>query len=380
MIVKGLCISDIHFGVGPDARIYDELSIVKDFISKNKLDVIHINGDFFDRKLSFGEPAALLAMQFFYELRELCIKNKIKLRIIHGTLGHERNQTEMFKRFESRYLDMKIINNVSEEELFPNFKVLYMPEEYPVNADEYYGEYKKKTYNAIFGHGMWEFAAVKSLIEKGDYSAHETCPVLKIADWEPTIPHGFAMFGHIHKRIVYRHKFYYPGAFSAWDFTDISERGFAYYTYDTEKQYYNIRLVNNLLCPKYGTIDVSKLGLDLNTCSVNDIKEAIAPLADKYDNFRLDLDNISLDKAEIIKLAYKNDPKIKIKKVEQKTSILHENSDEFNKWDYILKGTMEIEDVILKFIKEELKDNPVSETITIDDIKKAIGSEEDKDE
>ena len=72
MIVRGLCLNDLHFGLPCSERIFNELSQVLDFIRKNDLDVIHINGDYFDRKLSFGEPAALMAMQFFYDLRELC--------------------------------------------------------------------------------------------------------------------------------------------------------------------------------------------------------------------------------------------------------------------------------------------------------------------
>ncbi len=380
MIVKGLCISDIHFGVGADERIYNELSIVKDYIQKNDLNVIHINGDFFDRKLSFNEPAALLAMQFFYELRELCIKRKIKLRIVHGTLGHERHQTDMFKKFESKYLDMKIYDTVGEEELFPGFKVLYIPEEYPVDADEYYAPYKKKQYQAIMGHGMWDFVAVQSVIEAGDDTKHESCPVLKVKDWESAIPHGFAMFGHIHARHVYKKKFFYPGSFSSWDFTDISDKGFAVYSYDTEKKYYNVKMVNNKLCPTYGTVNVNKLGLDLTTCSVQDIQAAVAPLAEKYDFFRLDVDNLSLDKVEIIKLAYKNNGKIKIKKVEKKTSIFKESEERFNKWDYILKGVMPIEEVVLKYIKEEMSGNPAASMITIDTVKEALDIENKKEE
>ena len=75
MIVKGICISDIHFGLSCSERVYEELSMVKDFINKNDLHVIHINGDYFDRKLTFCEPASLIAMQFFYEIRELLKSN-----------------------------------------------------------------------------------------------------------------------------------------------------------------------------------------------------------------------------------------------------------------------------------------------------------------
>lgn len=375
MIVKGLCISDLHLGLPCSERIYNELSQVLDFIRKNDVDVIHINGDYFDRKLSFGEPAALMGMQFFYELRELCIRKKIKLRIIHGTMGHERGQTEMFRQLSSKYLDMKIFNEVGDEELFPGFRVLYVPEEYPVNADEYYKSYREKQYNAMMMHCMWDFVALDSNIKEGDRTDMQSAPVFKYDEWANTIPHGMAICGHIHARHVYKKKIFYPGSFSAWDFSDLSERGFAYYTYDTEKKFYKVTLINNIQCPKFGTIGVDELGLDLGTCSIEDIQNAAKPFAEKFDYFRLDIDKLPLDKLELLKKVYKDDPKIKIK-VEKKKTLLNEETDsDFDKYMYILSGNLSIEEVVLRFIQEDLSTYEKADKITKEDIIKILSPE-----
>lgn len=375
MIVKGITINDLHFGLPASPRIYNEAStIILDFIEKNDLDVIHINGDYFDRKLSFSEPAALLAMKFFYQLRELCIKKKIKLRFIHGTMSHERGQTEMFNKFASKYLDMKVINTVSEEELFPGFNVLYVPEEYPVNADEFYAPFKEKQYEAIMMHGMWDFLAMSSMIEESNRTDFQTAPIFIYDDWKQMVPHGMILCGHIHARHVYKKKIFYPGSFSAWDFTDLSERGFAYYTYDTEKKYYNVKLINNNLCPTFGTITLDNLGLDLENYDVNDFQEAVKLAAEKYDNFRVDIDTtkLSAENVEILKKVYKDNPKVKIKILEKKMMLLEEETDKYSRYEYIFKNLLPIEDVILKFIQEDLSENPGSDKITLDEIKDII--------
>lgn len=372
MIVKGLCISDLHFGLPASERIYNELQAVKDYVNKNKLNVIFINGDYFDRKLSFNEPAALLAMQFFYDLRELCLKKKIKLRVLHGTLSHERNQIEMFNKFASPYLDMKIINTLSEEEIYPGFNVLYVPEEYPLNADEYYKEARSKEYSAMMMHCMWDFIAIDSMLEQANRTDIQTSPIFVYDEWKQCLKHGFAACGHIHSRHIYKKKIFYPGSYSSWDFTDISERGFLTFSYDTDKKYYSVALVNNTQCPTFGTVDIKDMGLNLEECSIEDIQQAIQPLAEQYDYFRVNIDTMPLDKLELMKRVYKDNPNIKLK-IESKKSIVEtEKTDIYAKYEYIFKNTMPVEEVVHKFIKEDLADLEGADLITVDQIKEII--------
>ena len=53
----------------------------------------------------------------------------IKIRIIQGTESHDNNQLEILDILaKNKQLDFKIFYEVAEEELFPDFNVLYVPE------------------------------------------------------------------------------------------------------------------------------------------------------------------------------------------------------------------------------------------------------------
>lgn len=59
--MKGVSINDLHFGIKDSKRLYDELSQVKDFLkSRNDLDLLVINGDYFDCKLSVRRSSNIL--------------------------------------------------------------------------------------------------------------------------------------------------------------------------------------------------------------------------------------------------------------------------------------------------------------------------------
>ena len=187
----------------------------------------------------------------------------------------------------------------------------------------------------------------------------QTAPVLKYNEWAQTITHGMAICGHIHARHVYKKKIFYPGSFSAWNFSDISEKGFTYYTYDTEKQFYKVSFINNTMCPTYGIISANELGLDLEKASVEDIMNATKALADKYDYSRLDI--------ETLKLGIKKN---------KNHLLIESNNNEFDKYSYILNGDMSIVDVILRFIKEDLSSHEGADKITKDDIINYLKEEE----
>ena len=228
-------------------------------------------------------------------------------------------------------------------------------------------------------HGMWDFLAMKSMIEEANRTDFQTAPIFKWEDWKQTVPHGIIMCGHIHSRHVYKNHIFYPGSFSAWDFTDISEKGFAYYTYDTEKKFYRVKFINNTKCPTYGTITLNDLGLDLNECSIEDFQEAVKLESEKYDNFRIDIDTdkMPLEKTELIKKIYKDNPKIKVKILEKKILLLEEDKDKYSKYEYIFKNTLPIEEVIYKYINEEMSNIEGHDKITVDQIKEIITVDEE---
>ena len=104
---------------------------------------------------------------------------------------------------------------------------------------------------------------------------------------------------------------------------------------------------------------------------------ATKALADKYDYSRLDIETLPLDTLELLKRAYKEDPKIKLGIKKNKNHLLIEsNNNEFDKYSYILNGDMSIVDVILRFIKEDLSSHEGADKITKDDIINYLKEEE----
>ena len=131
------------------------------------------------------------------------------------------------------------------------------------------------------------------------------------------------------------------------------------------------------MCPTYGIISANELGLDLQQASVEDIMNATKALADKYDYSRLDVESLPLNTLELLKRAYKEDPRIKLDVKKSKNHLLIESdNNEFDKYSYILNGDMSVVDVILKFIKEELSTHEGADKITKEDITNYLKEEE----
>ena len=129
------------------------------------------------------------------------------------------------------------------------------------------------------------------------------------------------------------------------------------------------------MCQTFRTIKSSDLGLNLNECSVEDIKSAIEPLSEQYDYFRLDMSDMPSDKLELVKRMYKDNPKIKLKIEEKKSYVTTTKDDKFAKYEYIFKNTLPVEEVVARFIKEELSEMEGAENITPEQIKDIITKE-----
>ena len=104
---------------------------------------------------------------------------------------------------------------------------------------------------------------------------------------------------------------------------------------------------------------------------------ATKALAESYDYSRLDVQTLPLNTLELLKRAYKDDPKIKLGiKKNEKHLLVESDNNEFDKYSYILNGDMSMVDVILKFIKEDLSTHEGADKITKDDIMDFLKEEE----
>lgn len=372
--IKGLAIQDIHFGMKESERLYKELQQVIDYLVENKdIQIVHINGDYFDKKLSLTDPAAFYAVTFFSQLVKICIDQNIKLRVINGTASHELNQLQMFEHYlDVDGLDMKIIYSVMEENLL-GLNVLYIPEEYPENMKEYYAPYmaEGKTYHMIHGHGTWDFTAkTKELIEQSERTDTRTAPVFMTDDWLPHIPNGFVIFGHIHNRQKRKNKIFYSGSFSRWNFVDPSDKGFAVYEIDPEKGTYDVQFIDNKLAPNYETIKIANFLKEDDSISYDMVYNTIEQNRTGVDLLRVNLTGLAPDTIKLIKKAYEKDSSIVFQDDTAKQKALLKESAKkeiIDKYDYILKRQLPIAETIQRFAREEFDEN-----IDLDVIKKNI--------
>lgn len=360
MIIKGVSLNDLHFGIKESKRIYEELSIVKNFLEENEVHILTINGDYFDCKLSVGDPATYYAITFFSELIKIVRDKKIIFRIIQGTKSHDLNQLQIFKHYEDDiHLDFRVIENVEEEDFFDGaFNVLYVPEEYPENVDEYYAEWKKRKYCVMFAHTTFDFVAMPGQIEISQKNTH-TAPVLIWKEWKDSLENGFATVGHIHGRNTYSNKIFYSGSFSRWNYGERGDKGFTYYEYDTEKLVYDVRYIDNELAPNFNVISVSELGLDLDNIDVSVIQENLNKFVNEKDRLRIDLSGLSKEKIQVLKEYYRPQSNIKIEVRENKISLKEsaKKKEEFEKYHYITKRQLPLNETIKRYCKEDMNKN-----------------------
>jgi hypothetical protein len=362
MGIKIAVIGDLHFGIAATEREAKELDAFLGFIKTHDLDIIQFNGDYYDHKLSLGEPAAIAGMKFFSDVLNVAAEKGIKIRMIEGTQSHDRFQPRIFNEFipdgpdGKPLIDYRLYETVGAEEI-DGLNILFVPEEYPMNIDEYYAPYKEGRYDLMFVHGTWDFINFGKTIDNDRNDMH-TAPVFKYGEWKDALEHGLCVSGHIHGRHGFKDKggtkIIYPGSFTAWSFDQISERGFIYIDFDPETKKFEYELINNDASPKYANLDIKDLGSDLASADVNDIKARIEEQSKKVDFIKVSLDGLSDEKLMIIKELYKGNPTIKVEVPQKEMSMLTESADKrFLKYDYLLNDTLPVDQAVQRFIKEE---------------------------
>lgn len=248
-------LSDPHNGAFKATIWYEELKLFLNRVEKmKKLDFIIITGDYFHTKISANSDDAKYALKFLTKLLKLCAKKGSKLRIIKGTESHDNRQLEMFDGLNGvANCDFKIFHTVGEEWLFDDLRVLYIPEEYMEDKDEYYKQYfeNDNKYDFIFGHGLMDKAVFLAATQESEETRSQA-PIFKVNDLH-NISHGPIYFGHIHKPMVID-RFKYVGSYSRWAFGEEEDKGFIIGTYNTETKEFTDEFIVNEKARRFDTI------------------------------------------------------------------------------------------------------------------------------
>ena len=274
-------IADIHFGAVKSDILFTQLEqkFLK-IIRKNKLDMIVFGGDLFHSIITMNYSTSHYVLLFMDRVMEICKKNKIKyVRILQGTMSHDNNQLNNFKIYENnRSVDFKVIPTVQEETLSEGVHILYVPEEYMENREEYYSRFlnRFKDYDFIFGHGM--FTEVSFQAKKQDSEVTMSKAPIFNSKTFINACRGPIYFGHIHMKTTIKDHIYYPGSFSRWRFGEEDPKGWYLCMYDINTHKYLHEFIENKLAEQYLTIETiptPEMTPDMvSTLVTNALKEA----------------------------------------------------------------------------------------------------------
>jgi DNA repair exonuclease SbcCD nuclease subunit len=287
---------DFHFGAADDVLLgksYEEY--FNQFIETNgeAIDMVIISGDLIHKELRFSSESARIMIGCLRRTIEICERFNIQLRLLKGTATHDRSQIETISAMFMDKPHFKVITTATVEEVFPNFKVLYIPEEYPVSQKEFYDELiysaPDKAYDMIFFHGTFDFQAFQSQMYESEMPI-ETAPVFKSEDII-RITKSIATGGHIHTACDYKKKIFYHGSFSRQSQGEPQAKGFNYYQYDQSTGTVEADFVENESAPVYKTIDVERIFADYSGNIELAMKEISATVEDESITFRLFVPN-----------------------------------------------------------------------------------------
>lgn len=367
-------IADIHFNAIPADKMYEQLDgIFLSYIKKHKIDMIVFAGDFYDSIISFNSQFAHLSTEFFKKTVEISVDNGIKyIRVLKGTRSHDNNQIVNLKVFEDNTkVSIRIIESVTRETI-EGMEILYIPEEYMKDVNEFYKDYLNGSnkYDMIFGHGMFKetsFAASKqeSAITLSGAPVFDSKKMCDICN-------GFINFGHIHTSCGIRKKITYVGSFSRWVFGEEEKKGFLVTSIDKDTKKFSNEFIENVLADRYDTItliDIDKYvkepkELITHIDSLNKGKLRVIIIVDNNSNcsYLLSFLRENYAKNKNIKL------QITDKTLAKKEMESEEQMDDLMKKYGFVFSKIPKQEIISKFIKIRDKSNKVS----ADDVNKEL--------
>ena len=367
-------IADIHFGSMKSNLLYEQLQ--KRFLKKLKkkrIDMVVIGGDLFHNIITMNYSTSHIVLMFMKDLIETCIKNGIRyIRVIQGTMSHDNNQLHNFHMFENRTdIDFKIIMTVQTETLAEGIDILYLPEEYMNNPQEYYEEYLdvRKKYDFVFGHGMVEEVAFVAKKQESE-NTMSRAPIFNTKQLLGTCK-GPIYFGHIHIRTTVKKHFHYPGSFSRFKHGEEDDKGFYICAYSPISHKYVHEFIVNDLAPIYTAITVTVK--DHYREHPEDIVEFVKNISADYIKINLIIETDCSYAIQYLTNTYRecSNIKIDVKNVAQlKREIEEEELHDkiMEKYDFVFDKGLSTYETIQKFIKVKH-----GKDISLDTIKDELG-------
>lgn len=391
---EGVVIADIHIGSVDTTRLKQELDeyFIHYIENLSKLDFIVIAGDYFDHRLTLGEEASSFAISLMDKIVKIAKYHYdpkagkfCPIRIVYGTESHEVNQYTAFSIYENRTdVDFKVIHSVSDEELLPGLKVLYIPEEYIFSKEDTYKDYlySDKEYDYVFGHGVITDIMIALSPAKFDGS-RKRVPTFAAEELEK-VCRGEVYFGHYHVNSEIDEAVYYCGSYTRWCFGEEAPKGFYHLECSPKKLQYHHEFIENELAPKYVTISFNaneKLFSSTDDLieEMNRRDKIMQDLGVEHTRYVFNLpDGYANDASlkEVLHERYRDNSSVKVKIDNDASEVKYQADKEVlnemkNKYGFIFDPNMSTEDKVSNFLnteyQKEMSPEKVKHYLTLSD-------------
>lgn len=263
--VSILVISDIHLGHRSNDPFKMVSSLRKYLIDSGvleKIDLMVIAGDLFDRLLTLDYPALAEFDWFFALLLTECSQKNCKLRVLEGTPSHDRGQSSRIETILSlikHQPDFKYVKDLYLEYFDTwDMSCLYIPDEYKPKTEDTLDEVKAllKSRNlsqvdVAFMHGQFGYQIPGAI---------SGIPIHDQAEYEKLVK-GRIFIGHVHTHSQCG-KIVAQGSFDRLKHGEEEPKGFVIAKYNEKKDRWFIDFIENKEARKYLSVDISNMGLN----------------------------------------------------------------------------------------------------------------------
>jgi DNA repair exonuclease SbcCD nuclease subunit len=226
-----------------------------------RVDYMVIAGDYFNHKMDMTSAASRLAFDCFSRILELCIRYQCPLYILQGTWSHDYDQVNLLANISSHlHLDngrrlVTYISNTSTRvvEVLEGYRVLMIPEMYPVDVEAYRTACLQTPVQAVHFHGRWDFCAFKEEVIKSERGMGGA-PVHRTSDFVDVVC-GPITGGHIHTGDS-NGKVFYTRSLSRWVFGEPEPKGYIVTQHVPNTGEFQVQYIDNVLATPYTTISI----------------------------------------------------------------------------------------------------------------------------
>lgn len=251
-----LTFSDLHIAHKMiDKEVLDNLvSDIKRLVKPDS--IIVFCGDLMHKKVEFNDIYAQQAIELLKEIDNLTIP----AYFIEGTYSHDYKYIDTVSKIQFKNIhfirtvtEMEIKNNLNEK-----LKVLFVPEEYVSDQNEYYKDTiynKRKKYDLVVMHGTFNDVLFHNVnIEKQPMLRS---PRFESSDFER---HTLTLSGHIHKHQVLGKKknVIYVGSYSMMNFGDDKSNNILSVDIDKDNKTFEYKVYENTASQTFEDITVDE--------------------------------------------------------------------------------------------------------------------------